>query len=63
VSGLQSERGFPVLNDLAWHVHPDQRVHIINQLRRLDHVLAEQNFDQTETARLRQLSARVLTVL
>lgn len=52
-------RLYQLLADLTWHVHDDQREPVLDQLRRLDNTVADQDFDEAENQRLGELSQGV----
>jgi uncharacterized membrane protein len=52
-------RLYQLLADLTWHVHDDQHGPVLDQLRRLDDSVAEQDFDEADNQHLDELSQSV----
>ena len=56
-------RLYELLADLAWHARPEHHQPVLDQLRRLDDTVGEQDLDPAETDRLDQLSQTVRQIL
>ena len=56
-------RLYGVLADLAWHARPEHHQPVLDQLRRLDDTVGEQDLDSAETDRLDGLSQEVRRIL
>ncbi len=56
-------RLYELLTDVAWRALPEHREPVLDQLRRLDDTVAEQDLDRTETDRLSRASSTVREVL
>lgn len=52
-------RLYTLLEDLAWHASTEQRPAVLDQLRRLDATVADQDLDDVQTARLDELGQSV----
>ena len=56
-------RLYELLADLAWHARPEHHQPVLDQLRRLDDAVAEEDLDAVETARFDQASRTVPQIL
>ena len=52
-------RLYTLLADVAWHATDEHRQPVLDQLRRLDATVADQDFDDAQTARLDELGRNV----